>query len=83
MAISGVSTANGVTALPQALLQVYSAEIMHRALPAMRYEQFAVVSQEPVHDDEGGRGVFKVLESVDANDYVSSGFGWDPGCECT
>lgn len=46
MSISGVSNANGVTALPQAILQVYSREILHRALPAMRFEQFAVVKDE-------------------------------------
>lgn len=46
MAISGVATANGATALPQAILQVYSREIEHRALPAMRYEQFAVIKTE-------------------------------------
>jgi len=46
MAISGIATANGVTALPQALLAVYSREIMHKALPAMRYEQFAVIKDE-------------------------------------
>jgi N4-gp56 family major capsid protein len=46
MAISGVNTANGVTGLPQALLAVYSREIMHKALPAMRYEQFAVIKDE-------------------------------------
>lgn len=46
MAISGVSNANGVTALPQAILDVYSREIEHRALPAMRYEQFAVIKDE-------------------------------------
>jgi N4-gp56 family major capsid protein len=46
MAISGISSANGVTALPQALLAVYSREIMHLALPAMRYEQFAVIKDE-------------------------------------
>ena len=46
MAISGVATANGITALPQALLAVYSREIQHRALPAMRYEQFAVIKDE-------------------------------------
>lgn len=46
MALTGINTANGVTALPQAILQVYSREILHRALPAMRFEQFAVIKDE-------------------------------------
>lgn len=46
MAISGVGSSNGVTPLPQAILQVYSREIMHRALDPMRFEQFAVIKDE-------------------------------------
>ena len=52
--ISGVSTggvadANGVTpftALPQALLDVYSLDILHNAQGIMRFEEFAVRKQE-------------------------------------
>lgn len=51
--ISGVSTGgvavNGVspfTALPQALLEVYSLDILHNAQGIMRFEEFAVRKQE-------------------------------------
>lgn len=46
MAISGVSTAGGITALPQALLDVYSLDILHNAQGIMRFEEFAVRKQE-------------------------------------
>jgi N4-gp56 family major capsid protein len=46
MALTGTATAGAVTGLPQAILNVYSREIQHRALPAMRFEQFAVIKDE-------------------------------------
>lgn len=46
MAISGVDTAGNITALPQALLDVYSLDILHNAQGIMRFEEFAVRKQE-------------------------------------
>src|SRR6516162_2045349 len=46
MALTGTSSTSTVTGLPQALLNVYSREIQHRAPPAMRFEQFAVIKDE-------------------------------------
>jgi len=46
MAISGVATAGGITALPEALLDVYSLDILHKAQGIMRFEEFAVRKQE-------------------------------------
>jgi N4-gp56 family major capsid protein len=46
MALTGTTSTTTVTGLPQALLNVYSREIQHRALPAMRFEQFAVIKDE-------------------------------------
>lgn len=43
---AGVSTAGAVVALPQAILDVYSLDIEHAALPIMRYEEFAVKKTE-------------------------------------
>lgn len=43
---AGVSTAGNVVALPQAILDVYSLDIEHSALPIMRYEEFAVKKTE-------------------------------------
>jgi N4-gp56 family major capsid protein len=46
MAYSGVDTGGSVTALPEALLDVMSAEVLHEALGVMQYEQFAVRKNE-------------------------------------
>lgn len=46
MAQSGVNTAGDITALPQALLDVFSMDILHEALGIMRYEEFAVEKTE-------------------------------------
>jgi N4-gp56 family major capsid protein len=46
MAISGVTTAGGITALPQALLDVYSLDILHNAQGIMRFEEFAIRKEE-------------------------------------
>ena len=46
MAISGVATAGGITALPQALLDVYSLDILHNAQGIMRFEEFAIRKEE-------------------------------------
>lgn len=47
MAITGVNTNGGVTdALPQALLDVYSLDILHKAQGIMRFEEFAFRKQE-------------------------------------
>ena len=41
MAISGVATTANTTALPQALLDVYSLDILHKAQGSMRFEDFS------------------------------------------
>lgn len=46
MAISGISGANGITALPEAMLEVFSLDILHNAQGIMRFEEFAVRKQE-------------------------------------
>lgn len=46
MAINGISNLNGLTALPEALLEVYSLDILHNAQGIMRFEEFAVRKQE-------------------------------------
>ena len=46
MAISGVATTANTTALPQALLDVYSLDILHKAQGSMRFEDFSVRKQE-------------------------------------
>lgn len=43
---SGVHTAGDFVALPQAILDVYSVDIMHEALGIMRFEEFAVKKTE-------------------------------------
>ena len=43
---SGVATAGDMIALPQAILEVYSADILHEALGVMRFEEFAVEKEE-------------------------------------
>lgn len=45
-AYSGVATAGDVTALTQAMLDVYSLDILHEAQGIMRYEEFAVMKTE-------------------------------------
>ena len=46
MAISGVDTQGGITALPQALLDVFSLDILHNAQGIMRFEEFAIRKEE-------------------------------------
>jgi N4-gp56 family major capsid protein len=46
MAGSGVATAGVLTELPQALLDVYSLDILHEAQGIMRFEDFAVRKQD-------------------------------------
>lgn len=46
MAINGIAGANGLTALPEALLDVFSLDILHNAQGIMRFEEFAVRKQE-------------------------------------
>jgi len=46
MAINGISGANGLTALPQAMLDVFSLDILHNAQGIMRFEEFAVRKEE-------------------------------------
>jgi len=46
MAFSGVHTAGDFVALPQAILDVYSMDILHEALGIMRFEEFAVKKTE-------------------------------------
>lgn len=46
MAITGISGLNGGTALPQAMLDVYSLDILHQAQGIMRFEDFAIRKQE-------------------------------------
>jgi N4-gp56 family major capsid protein len=47
MAISGIANgAGGLTALPQAMLEVFSLDILHNAQGIMRFEEFAVRKQE-------------------------------------
>lgn len=43
---SGIATAGNIVSLPQAMLDVYSADIMQEALAIMRYEEFAVIKTE-------------------------------------
>lgn len=43
---SGVATAGSYVAIPQAILDVYSADILHEALAVMRFEEFAVKKTE-------------------------------------
>jgi len=43
---SGVATAGDFVSLPQAILDVYSADILHEALAVMRFEEFAVKKTE-------------------------------------
>ncbi len=46
MAFSGVGSAGDFVALPQAILDVFSMDIMHEALGIMRYEEFGVKKTE-------------------------------------
>lgn len=53
MAITGITgaahpnvNANGLTALPEAMLEVFSLDILHNAQGIMRFEEFAVRKQE-------------------------------------
>lgn len=46
MAINGISGENGLTALPEAMLDVYSLDILHQAQGIMRFEEFAIRKQE-------------------------------------
>lgn len=46
MPFSGVHTAGDFIALPQAILDVYSVDILHEALGIMRFEEFAVKKTE-------------------------------------
>lgn len=46
MARSGIATAGDVTALSEALREIFSAEILHEALGVMRYDEFAVHKTE-------------------------------------
>lgn len=46
MPFSGVHTAGDFVALPQAILDVYSVDILHEALGIMRFEEFAVKKTE-------------------------------------
>lgn len=46
MAINGIANANGLTPLPEALLEVFSLDILHNAQGIMRFEEFAVRKQE-------------------------------------
>lgn len=43
---SGVSTAGSFVSLPQAILDVYSADILHEAMGIMQFEEFAVQKTE-------------------------------------
>jgi N4-gp56 family major capsid protein len=43
---SGVNTAGDIVALPQAILEVYSMDILHEAQGIMRFEEFAVKKTE-------------------------------------
>lgn len=43
---SGVSTVGSYVALPQAIMDVYSMDILHEAMGIMRYEEFAVKKTE-------------------------------------
>jgi N4-gp56 family major capsid protein len=46
MAFSGVHTAGDFVSLPQAILDVYSVDILHEAMGIMRFEEFAVKKTE-------------------------------------
>ena len=46
MAMNGISGAGGLTALPEALMEVYSLDILHKAQGIMRFEEFSVRKQE-------------------------------------
>ena len=46
MAINGISDLNGLTALPEAMLDVFSLDILHQAQGIMRFEEFAIRKQE-------------------------------------
>ena len=46
MAINGIAGQNGLTALPEAMLEVYSLDILHNAQGIMRFEEFAVRKEE-------------------------------------
>lgn len=43
---AGVATAGDVVALPQAILDVYSTDLLHEAMGIMRFEEFAVQKTE-------------------------------------
>lgn len=44
--INGISNLNGLTELPEAMLEVYSLDILHQAQGIMRFEEFAIRKQE-------------------------------------
>lgn len=46
MAINGIAGNNGLTALPEAMLDVFSLDILHKAQGIMRFEEFAVRKEE-------------------------------------
>ena len=78
MAINGISGANGLTALPEAMLEVFSLDILHNAQGIMRFEEFAVRKQEllaapgevvkfTIYDDIARNGKLTENVSLSAN----------------
>lgn len=73
MAISGVSTGGSITdALPQALLDVYSLDILHKAQGIMRFEEFAFRKQE-MNGAPGENIKFTIYNDIDRGGELSEG----------
>ena len=61
---SGTVTAGEVVALPQALLDVYSLEIEHNAMPIMRFEEFAEKKTD-LEKEVGERVIFTTYNNLE------------------
>ena len=73
MAITGVSAGNSITnALPQALLDVFSLDILHKAQGIMRFEEFAFRKQE-MNGAPGENIKFTIYNDIDRGGQLDEG----------
>jgi len=73
MAITGVTAGNSISdALPQALLDVYSLDILHKAQGIMRFEEFAFRKQE-MNGAPGENIKFTIYNDLDRGGQLDEG----------
>lgn len=73
MAITGVNAGNSISdALPQALLDVYSLDILHKAQGIMRFEEFAFRKQE-MNGAPGENIKFTIYNDIDRGGELDEG----------